>query len=85
MTPLDEHLTASRRRSKLRGIGLVVLLGVYLVACLASRQLSVIIAGGLVLFVATLLAERSRRADVRETNRLMDEDIVREFGPWKKP
>lgn len=83
---LQAHLDKSQVRGLTHGIALALLLGIYLAAVILSGyQISVLIAGGLVLLVATLLADRSRRADHRETDRLMDEEILREFGPWRKP
>jgi hypothetical protein len=86
ITPLGDHLAASHRRGIAYAIALGLLAAITTGAFIASGyQLSGLIAGLVALLIASLLAGRSRRADHRETDRLMDEDIVREFGPWKKP
>jgi Flp pilus assembly protein TadB len=83
ITPLGQHLADSHRRGTVIAVGLCLLVAAYLIAVWASAfQASVIIVGAVVLLVVILLAYRARRGDHLETNRLMDEEIVRDFGPW---
>lgn len=75
--PLSQHLEQSRRM----GWFLIVMLGIVLVVDIAAILVSgfkpaVIIFGGVVILIGIVLAYRTWRHDVLETDRLIDEGLI---------
>jgi len=74
--PLTQHLEQSRRM----GWFLIIMFGIVLVVYMAAVVLSgfapgVIFTGAVVILIGVVLAYRTRRADILETDRLLDEAI----------
>jgi low affinity Fe/Cu permease len=74
--PLSRHLEQSRKM----GWFMVVMLGIVLVVYMAAVLVSgwnhgVIFAGAVVILIGIVLAYRTYRADILETDRLLDEGL----------
>jgi uncharacterized membrane protein len=75
--PLSQHLELSRKMGRFQVIMLGIVLAVWLVALVASGFApGVVFTGAGTLLLGILFAWRSHRADVLETDRLIDEGLI---------
>jgi uncharacterized membrane protein len=75
--PLSQHLELSRKMGRFQAIMLGIVLVVWLAAMVVSGFApSVVFTGAGTLLLGILFAWRSHRADVLETDRLIDEGLI---------
>jgi uncharacterized membrane protein len=75
--PLSQHLELSRKMGRFQAIMLGIVLVVWLAAMVVSGFApGVVFTGAGTLLLGILFAWRSHRADVLETDRLIDEGLI---------